>query len=393
MLKLIPFVAIFLSCFADATVHPNLYQKPDATGALQTEALLPRYLIPPNTTQDGFGNCFASAGATYLDILNCKANRAKDDKFDCGKLDPKDSFSRLATGKFGRYMPKAADETKYPGIYAKEGGRNATNILVNVINDGLSAPSQDCASIEKSLVNFQDTKSYLHASEELFRRLELRYNIKKCPSCAVSLAGEDQKSEKEDLIYFSSSLKVSQDEILKAFANETYGEFLEQLLIPNCNHPNKRVMYDGPKNIEIVSFPGKVGFKEDKYKTIADEIVKTLKTQTPLILNNICADEPYDTAKGCTNAGTNEARLHTLIITGYRHICTTDKKPICRDSVRVLNSYGESWQKDNSDGWVDAQALIDRTGYPEKTLTYVKEGVGNNTANNKSKSSTENTGN
>lgn len=385
MQKLISLIAILLSCQSQAIVHPVVYQP--MAGTFSDEEALPPHLIPPSSTQDGLGNCFSSTGAAYLDMLNCKARRAKDSKFDCSTLDPKDSFSRLATGKFGRYMPTAADISKYPGIYSKEDGRNATNVIVNVISDGLSAPSQACASIEKSLINFQDTDDYLKASQELFRRLELRYEIKKCPECAVTMAGQDQRSEAEDLKYFTSQLKVSQEELLSAFAKDTYGEFLEKLLIPNCNNPAKRVMYDGPKNIEIVNFPEKNAPGKTNYSAVIKEITNSLKTKTPVILNNICTDEPFITEKGCSKPGANSDNKHTLIITGYRKICGKDG---CRGSIRVYNSYGESWQQKYK--WIDAEAIIDRTGYQPATLTYIKEGSGN-TAQNKSKSSAANTGN
>jgi hypothetical protein len=334
--------------------------------------------MPPYKTQDGFGICFGSVGGAYLDMLNCKYNKA----YDCKNLPDSKSFSRIAIGKYAAIMPSNTLPSQYKGIYP-ESARNATNILSNVIVDKLSAPSEQCASLEKALANFQDNDSYTMSSQILFSKLESKYyefqKKRPCPTCEVTMTAQDT----EDMKLFESSFNLKQNnvDLLKAFSEKTYGEFLEKLLIPNCNRSSQRVVYDGPPNIEVKDFPGKN--LNTNYEAVIAEIKNKLEKKTPVILNDLCDDENYDTTKGCIGDTKKKIapKLHTLIISGYRMVCPP--KGECFASVKVYNSYGATWQQSHDDGWVDARTLLDRTGYKSDVLTWAEEKTA--TAKNNSK--------
>jgi len=101
------------------------------------------------------------------------------------------------------------------------------------------------------------------------------------------------------------------------------------------------------------------------YEGLLNKIKSKLIQEFPVILS-FCAREIYDAEEYkadfyekkysyCSGEG------HAVVVHGYKQIC--DSKNVCRDTLRIQNSWGQSWQDHNSNGWVDAQTLLDRTSY------------------------------
>ncbi|VFS56335.1 Uncharacterised protein [Raoultella planticola] len=50
-----------------------------------------------------------------------------------------------------------------------------------------------------------------------------------------------------------------------------------------------------------------------------------------------------------------------------------DKKNQCLDVLKVINSWGDSWQKEVNDGWVQAKPLLDSTHYAEYMMGWLSD--------------------
>ena len=98
---------------------------------------------------------------------------------------------------------------------------------------------------------------------------------------------------------------------------------------------------------------------------INNSILDRLKGNTPVSLSGICLDEVevVKDFKNCQNR-------HSVVITGYTEMC--NKKNKCYRAFKVHNSWGEDWQKENSDGWVLADELLKKTSLEQGAITYIK---------------------
>jgi|GEM_PF-3778108 hypothetical protein len=320
--------------------------------------------IPPFYSQDGLGNCFSATTAAYVDMLNCKAENENPNVNNCQNLNPADTLSRLATGKFAGSKKGATKEEDYSGLLPTDGANPITN-LENIIYDKICPPSQACASLDKSLTNFSDSGKYAEAKAAIFDQLKQKHQsiTKGCIDCTVTMTARDE----EEIKSLTNQLELKNNvNVLQAFTNSSYSQFLEKILMPNkCNQKSSEWRcYDGPENVKVEAFPinnEKPG-KEALNKTIV-KIKDILKKDTPVILNNICT-------KPSGKCETKDPALHTLIITGYRKVCGPTG---CKDSLRVYNSWGTSWQQQHADGWLDADSLLDSTSYKAGILTWVQD--------------------
>lgn len=348
------------------------------SGAPDTKSRILFNQIPPFWTQDGLGNCPSAAAAAYLDMMNCKAENKDPNVNTCEELSEADAFSRLATGKFAGITKDGTTEKDYSGILPKIGA-NPTNILKNIIYDGLCAPTQQCASLDKALVNFTDADSYTQAKKAIFDKLQKKHaDLKKdCESCAITLTGQD--SQEIENLTKSLDLKQPNVDVLKAFSELTYSQFLEKILMPqSCDSLKLSRCYDGNPNVSIEQFPkNKLEINKSSREILMGKIKNKLSNNTPVILNNIC------TKKNGKCTDNNDPDLHTLIITGYQKICGSNG---CRDSLRVFNSNGAKWQEIYGKGWLDAEGLLDSTDYAAGALTWVEEKKGKTSASNKKQS-------
>ena len=62
--------------------------------------------------------------------------------------------------------------------------------------------------------------------------------------------------------------------------------------------------------------------------------------------------------------------VHSVVISGYKKVCTKDSKPVCKDVFKIHNSWGAEWQRMNNDGWVDADAFTQNTSKDNKGDKY-----------------------
>ncbi|MGG1928988.1 hypothetical protein ABFY58_23680 [Enterobacter soli] len=89
-------------------------------------------------------------------------------------------------------------------------------------------------------------------------------------------------------------------------------------------------------------------------------IKSVLNDGRPIALSGICMDKKMR-GKSCNNA-------HAVVISGFKTLC--DKNNHCLDVLKVVNSWGDAWQRENNDGWLEAKPLLDSTRYQTATLTW-----------------------
>ncbi|MEK2688211.1 hypothetical protein [Bdellovibrio sp. GT3] len=327
-------------------------QKVDAQSQIEIENL------PPQLTQDTLGICYAVAASTLLTAENCRSM-----KTDCRTISEEQVFSPLGLAPLGRAAEDGDQKsTKSEDAAVDPYGGNIANALEELVSGGGFAPSEQCLSLDKILSRIGGAEEGVEVQLQIWSKLKDLYNKSKkipkdCDSCSNSFY-TTAKTEIEG----SLNLNLSEADLLKAFGKKTYAEFFDRVMIsPACKNLTKSLGLEFSSKREVKLFPetGKTGNYKQVLKTIKD----VLTEGRPLGLGNICLDAK-PSKKACQNQ-------HAAVVAGYRKVC--DPKGECVDSVKVLNSWGKGWQKANSDGWVDAKTLLDRTFYAEATLTWIED--------------------
>lgn len=347
-IKLI-FVSLFFGSISQAQVYGfSAVPSGDKTQGSVTEVTN----LQPVMSQDSLGVCYAYAASTMLSAENCRYQ-----KTDCTKIENKDIFSPIALTK---YSTIENGEMSY-GAGAKIDGGSAANVMQLVAYQTHSAPSEECVSLDKILSKIGGAKDATDIQTAAWEKLEKTYDKyqslkKECPTCAA-----DFFATAKDEINQNFEIKTSNEDMLKAFGKETYSEFVARLFFPpECSRAKNSAFFEA-KDVKVGFYP-ETGKKGD-YAGTLKQIKKTLGEKRPLALGNICLDEK-PSSKDCKNQ-------HQVVVSGYRKVCNSQNK--CYDAIKIVNSWGQSWQSANSDGWVDAKQLLDRTYYKDATLTYFED--------------------
>lgn len=312
--------------------------------------------MAPVRSQDSLGVCYAFVAGTMVDTVRCKLSG-----IDCKNIPPEKSASVLDIARYGindkvdSSVKNAQSYFDYKGIYQ---GGDVGVLLDRLVKKKLYA-TEKCAPfdqlVNKSTSHFEN----LMLLENSWKRLHAKYvgykeKEKNCATCAADYASTAIDEINEDF-----NLKASNTQVLKAFAEDTYEKFLDKLLVPEECQKVRRMLRFGT-GLETQYHP-KEEQKSNYEETIA--LVKNvLKSDLPVGLQ-FCMDTSYGSMKECKNG-------HAVVITGYRKFC---KAPTdCREAIKVQNSWGEQWQKDNNDGWVDAKSLIDRSAYDTGAISWIQ---------------------
>ncbi|MBD8081304.1 hypothetical protein [Chryseobacterium caseinilyticum] len=130
----------------------------------------------------------------------------------------------------------------------------------------------------------------------------------------------------------------------KALSKDSYDKFLYSLFFDGCS------MENFPSGFSAVAFP--LDQPNINPANVKEQVIKGLKQGRPVLF-------PYLCISGNTGDKCNEG--HSLVISGYKKVCESDKNTNCKDVFKLHNSWGAEWQKVNNDGWVDADALTKNT--------------------------------
>ncbi|MFM6928487.1 MAG: hypothetical protein ACKOX6_08475 [Bdellovibrio sp.] len=311
--------------------------------------------MPPVMSQDTIGICYSTAASTLLTAENCRANKVKD----CSQISDKEIFSPLDLAQFGQ------SEDKQPGTFPseiREGGA-ISNVTQRVAIRAGSSASEECMSLDKVLADVGGAKEASILQDKVWKSLKEKYTTfkKKCPTCTADSYASGGNDQAEELGKFVKDLnldvKKSNQDVLAAFAQDTYEHFLYKLLYPpECLRPSRWVFFSNKGKVGVEFYPntGKGNYDES-----IKNIKSVLSAGRPLALEGICCDKAP--SEHC-------AEEHAVVVSGYRKVC--NQKNECRDSLKVVNSWGQGWQNKNDGGWIDARAVLDSTFYKENTLSW-----------------------
>ncbi|MNH14364.1 hypothetical protein D3C79_739550 [compost metagenome] len=179
--------------------------------------------------------------------------------------------------------------------------------------------------------------------------------------------GKKKASDAVQELMASKRFITPQGDMEYAFEDKSYSGFLDKLLVPDkCWDGRYQAKLKGDWALDTWPKKGQLkGVPIPKRYTLGVAVIKELLAKKVPVALQFCA-QPSLTAKNiktCNKAG------HSVVLTGFRQIC--DSRQVCRDSFKVHNSWGETWQKLNDDGWIDARKLLDRTFYEAQTLTWM----------------------
>jgi len=312
--------------------------------------------MPRITSQDGLGICYAHVAATMMQAENCRYL-----KKNCAQLPESELFSPLDLSRIHR--PEDGGEistsrSSYQGLYI-EGGDAHDVAIIGALATRKSA-NEECLSLDRILSKMNTRGETVESQTQLWSRLKQQYDQAKkdakaqsgCDECVNNVyttAAEKNISEVEKNL----NIKVDNVKLAKAFANETFSKFLDDLLGASaCRKPSQMVYFENADNLKYDRYPSEG--QNPSLDDMAKKVKEVLGTGRPVALANICLGN--EDAKSC-----KPEHLHAVVIAGYREICKKNNPKDCRHAFKVVNSWGKSWQDEFEGGWVDAKTLIAHT--------------------------------
>ncbi|MBV2168032.1 MAG: hypothetical protein KUL82_04915 [Bdellovibrio sp.] len=324
--------------------------------------------MPRVRSQDSFGICYAFAASVLYDEANCAAKNVAD----CSAVPDQEKVSPLDMARFSVKVDGGQDSTdrfNYEGL--REGGVAAL-ALYNSLEVQMNA-KESCAPFDQVVSKTKDPVEAQKIEMAMWKRFQDSYEAYKrktrdCVECGLEYARDKAQELKDNF-----KLKATNQEILQAFAQESYAKFLDKMLVPEeCWDFKNSLSLKGSWRLGI--------YPENNEKTNYDKMlakVKEVLSQKRPLAISFCTQEPLQAKnqKACAEAKDTVGNIvgagHEVVIKGYRRVCNAKNK--CYDALQVQNSWGESWQNANDDGWIDAKELLDRTFYEGQSLTWLQK--------------------
>lgn len=317
--------------------------------------------MPKVRNQGAVGICYAFTAATLFDEAYCQDKKIAD----CANAPDSLKSSPLDMTRFNQQLDKDQDDRdRFPYEGLSVNGGYTANTLARAIRTRAIA-TESCAPFGQVQAKVSDTFQAQEIELAYWKRFKNIYETHKqkkdiCAKCAKEYAKSSINDLRNQL-----NLQAADIDLMEAFKQDTYEKFLDRLLIPEDCWDDKNLI--GLKGGWSVKFYPQEQDKEKSYNSYINKIKELLKKKRPLSIS-FCTQEPL-IAKSpleCSTLlenGIKSSTAHEVIIKGYRKVCNS--KNICRESLQVQNSLGQSWQDNNNDGWVAAKELLDRTFYQD----------------------------
>lgn len=323
-MKLIKTIFLFLS-YITSTYAQYPYGVVDDSYKDAVE-LIEIYPMSPVRNQGEIGLCYAFAAASLLEHYRCK-------ELGSSCSGPNDIMSILDVASF----EENGDKT------LKEGG-TPQFILVNIAKERRIA-KEKCApysSLQAKIRSFDRTYEGEIAGwqflSEGWRYLQYQKNLADKNQCIPCMA--------KNIKCLFPNMKTPLDQIEAALKDAKKVEsFLYKTIIPeHCIDRSEAL--DIPK-FEVSSFPTYLDKDSLGASALENKIEKLLSSKIPMQISI------------CTFKASNDrcASAHAVVLHGFKEVCN-ELKNECKKMVKVKNSYGEEWQKQYNDGWVDLQLLV-----------------------------------
>ena len=310
-------------CFAE--VWPVFNPMPKAAMASQGEVIEVKNM-PEARSQGGLPVCYGiTAWYAYMQF------QCKNSGSDCKHLEADKTLSPIMLGALG--VDKELHE-KYGKTYNKVipysiGGGAGKALSELAGEDEMYADS--CFPLERMIQKFGGNNRKMYNAFEALRTQFFDKNKSEGKVCMTCLL---------DTLRNDFDLNSDQNTAQQALDENVFDKFLFDLFVKNCK-----------KKVPIGEFSlgGWPNMSETRsYEGFISRLTGLLKRNTP-VLADICLDQKNVRSEQCKSG-------HAVVIAGYRKVCNGSK---CTDYLKVINSWGESWQKQNSDGWVDGRNLYE----------------------------------
>lgn len=288
--------------------------------------------MPAVLTQDDLGDCGAASLSTIVQKHAC--DKWPNKIPDCNKNLPQ----QFRISSFGMmvYTNKdpAIDETFQPNKYVT---RNMYNIIEKFAKDPIFI-LDSCKPFSNLINNFSLKGAVgLENRDKFFSYLRKLYesnkaateaNISDCPECLAEITK-------------ATGMNSNLFNLKKALTKDSYDKFMYSLFFDGCDFED---LADAIKPY---------GYPDDATKAtpvdVKNKIVEGLRKNKPVLFPSLCLST--DKNNVCKDG-------HSIVISGFKKVCNGS---LCKDVFKVQNSWGESWQKANNEGWVDADILVNNS--------------------------------
>lgn len=335
-----PFIPIY--CTGDdlsyATIKPTvLYEELPST-----KIEIPN--MPSIGTQDDLGECRAFSMGTIIQKKVC--DRFPAENSDCSRPAPEYNVS-----KFGMliYTNRKPGQSK-----TFEPDQNESRSMYEIINDFTEGGSRvildSCKPFDQVVNTLGTTDSAGQTKKvKLFTYLKKLYadkrsvteaDIADCPECLSEIKK-------------SSGLNINMQNLKSALLKENYDKFLYSLFFDECKLKNLFL------SVKMSAYPD--DSIDASAADLKNKVIEGLKKGNPVLYPAVCA---------FPQNGDECESVHSVVISGYKKVCTKDSKPVCKDVFKIHNSWGVEWQRMNNDGWVDADAFTQNTSKDNKGDKY-----------------------
>jgi hypothetical protein len=316
--------------------------------------------MPPVRSQDTLGICYSFAAGALLEHSICNDG---EKKLNCQSLSDDQRPSVVDLSKYA-CNPETSKSTDKDENNSKTFSKSihdtmtyGLDVLTNLFNTKKVA-KESCAPFDQLVAKARDSSQQTYTEAAIWKQFKMNYDnfhakLKECADCNV----KEATTTADDMIK-KLDLKTSNTEILQAFAAESYNEFLYKALVPErCGRAAGQLpLFLADK--KVVSWPPQSNSMS--YEDTITKLKDVLSNQRPIMVNRFCTKE-VPTVE-CIEHSTNgiEQGGHAFVITGYRKMCKPGGLE-CRESLKVHNSWGQTWQDQNDGGWVDAKTLVKQT--------------------------------
>lgn len=308
--------------------------------------------MPPAYDYCGIRVCYAMVAAILLTAENC---RVMD--LDCTRLPETQQFSALDLSRYrhaGDDAAAGAGRSSYPGLHLD--GGNPHEVARIVAQETGQAASRACVSITRISQKMRARGWSPAKQHQVWRQLRIAYtayhahagNARYQEGVVRTIDGIVAQDLEVGPLAAPARLAVREDSVEK---------FFDQLLgAAACQAPQQRVRFAGYRRVDYALYPSDGGATAQGLK---HRIREVLESGRPAALTAICL------GRG-TPAECRSQDIHAVAISGFRKVCSA--RGDCRDSFKVINTWGDGWQKRYEGGWVDADVLLEHTMIQQNIL-------------------------
>lgn len=339
------FLVFALSPFGAQAAYTTAFKLVDKTSFPQSQDVIALSNLPRVRSQGGFGACAGYSSAAVAQYYHCKHSNIQN----CSAVPANKEISPIQMMTFANRDNDQVAEgyiASYNNIKFEGAGsaslRNLASIKV--------ALAESCYPFDQVVNKYGDDGKAVDAMLDRLREMYQASKRTEGSACLECI----QKAVQEDL-----KANANIEDIRMALRQNTFEEFLYRSTIgrsfDNLGCEDIVRIRPIPK---IGAFPG-----EKKVATPAEALAKikeVIKSGYPIVYDGMC---PYSENGKCLG-------YHSVALTGYKKQCTADGKT-CRELVRVQNSWGEEWQRQNDDGWVDAQTFLQSRKIEAGSMTWL----------------------